>query len=50
MTSSLPAPSLMHRIILLPSWLRLPLGLVPAGVVCLTVPAAWQPLTRITAS
>jgi uncharacterized membrane protein len=35
---------------LLPSWLRLSLGLVPAGVVLLAAPAGWQPLTRLMAA
>lgn len=45
-----PAPSLMHRISLLPSWLRLSLGLVPAGGMYLAAPAAWQLLTRLMAA
>ena len=40
----------LNRIGLLPTWLRLGLGLLPAGGAYLLAPVAWHPLTRLMAA
>ncbi|HEX8428387.1 DUF1345 domain-containing protein [Hymenobacter sp.] len=42
-----PKLTLQHRIGLLPTWLRLSLGLVPAVAAFLLSPVAWHPMTRL---
>lgn len=44
-----PSPSLklLHRLGLLPTWLRLSLGLVPAMVAYLFTPVSWHSMTRL---
>ena len=48
--SSLSGAALLHRIGLWPTWLRLALGLVPAGAAYVATPAVWHPVTRLMAA
>lgn len=47
----MPTPAfhltLLHRIGLLPTWLRLSLGLLPALAAFLLTPVSWHPMTRL---
>ena len=49
MSHPTPSPSLtlLHRLGLLPTWLRLSLGLVPAVVAFLSTPVSWHSMTRL---
>ncbi|RSK37257.1 DUF1345 domain-containing protein [Hymenobacter metallilatus] len=40
-------PSVFHRLALLPAWLRLSAGLVPAGLLYGCTPAGWPPMLRL---
>lgn len=52
MPHSTPSPSLtlLHRLGLLPTWLRLSLGLVPAVAAFLLTPVSWHSMTRLVAA
>ncbi|MDF7812845.1 DUF1345 domain-containing protein [Hymenobacter sp. YC55] len=49
MPRSTPAtpPTLLHRLGLLPTWLRLSLGLVPAAAAFVLSPVSWHSMTRL---